>query len=219
LTVSVRQVASVVRRAGRGQGCPSVRQKPMRFRATIALLGINPYVGLPPARLKALLATANRTSGALPVQVRLGGATFRCNVVKYAGAWRLYLNMPMREAAGKDVGDTVLIEIEHDPGPRIEPMSSALLRELERNDAARDGFDRLTASRKKEILRYLNGARTTATLERNVGKVMAYLTGESAPGLAVLGPPARGTKAVARAKAAPRAKAKAKRVTRARPAK
>jgi hypothetical protein len=167
---------------------PSVQQMRMRFRATIALLGVNPYVCLPPARLKALLAQAGRTSGAVPVQVQLGGAAFRSNLVKYAGAWRLYLNMPMRRAAGKDVGDSVLIELELDREPRVEPMPPKLQHELDRDAVARAAFAELTVSRRKEILRYLNAARTSETLERNVAKVLAHLRGESAPGLVVLAP-------------------------------
>lgn len=156
------------------------------FRATIGLLGINPFVLLPRVHLTALCATAGRDTGAIPVRVELGGVTFRRNLVKYKGAWRLYLNTPMRQAAGKDVGDRVALTVEFDPAPRVEPMPPALRRALAGNAEAKIAFDRLTASRKKEIQRYLNGAKTPATLARNVDKVIAYLSGEEPPGLAVL---------------------------------
>jgi bacteriocin resistance YdeI/OmpD-like protein/uncharacterized protein DUF1905 len=165
-----------------------MQQKRMRFRATIALLGINPYVCVPPARLQALLAAAERAAGPIPVKVQLGSVSFRCNVVKYAGEWRLYLNLPMRRAAGKDVGDRVLVELEHDAEPRVEPMPPALETELARDATAQAAFAALTPSRKKEILRYLNNARTSETLERNVGKVLDHLAGRSGPGLIVLAP-------------------------------
>jgi hypothetical protein len=157
------------------------------FRAAIALLGINPYVALPTSHLKALLSAAQTSTGPIPVRVELGGVTFRQTLVKYRGAWRLYLNLAMREAAGKDVGDRVDVRVEFDPSPRIEPMPIALQRALEQNTAASAAFAALPASRKKEIQRYLNSAKTSATLERNVAKVIAYLAGETPPTLAVLG--------------------------------
>lgn len=157
------------------------------FRATIALLGINPYVAVPASHLKALLSAAGRSAGPIPVRVELGGATFQQHLVKYQGAWRLYLNAPMREAAGKEVGQRVSVQVEVDPSPRVEPMPGALGRALAENVTAAAAFTALPPSRRKEIQRYLNGAKTDATRERNVAKVIAHLAGETPPTLAVLG--------------------------------
>jgi hypothetical protein len=156
------------------------------FRASIELLGINPFVTLPAAHLKALLAAAGRTSGAIPIRVELGGVSFPQNLVKYRGAWRLYLNLPMRQAAGKDVGERVLLSVEFDPSPPVEPMPSELRRSLAEHPDAKAAFEALPPSRKKEIQRYLNSAKTEATRSRNVAKVIAFLRGEEPAGLAVL---------------------------------
>jgi hypothetical protein len=164
------------------------------FRATIELLGINPYVSLPAAQLKALFAAAGRETGAIPVLVEIEAVAFRQNLVKYRGAWRLYLNMPMRRAAGKDVGDRIRLAVDFDPAPRVEPMPRALRRALADNAAAQAAFGALPPSRKKEIQRYLNGAKSAATVARNVDKIIAYLCGKEAPGLAVLTSRARKTR-------------------------
>jgi hypothetical protein len=156
------------------------------FRALIELLGINPYVALPRAHLKVLFAAAGRETGAIPVRVELAGTSFRQHLVKYQGTWRLYLNTPMRRAAGKDVGERIALTVEFDPAPRVEPMPPALRRALAVNANAKLAFDVLSPSRKKEIQRYLNGVKTPVTLARNVDKVIAYLSGEEPPGLAVL---------------------------------
>jgi hypothetical protein len=156
------------------------------FRATIELLGNNPYVALPKAHLKALFTAAGRDTGAIPIRVEVAGTSFRQHLVKYQGAWRLYLNTAMRRAAGKDVGERIALTVEFDPAPRVEPMPPTLRRALAENAAARLAFDALSPSRKKEIQRYLNGAKTPVTLARNVDKVIAYLNGEEPPGLAVL---------------------------------
>jgi hypothetical protein len=166
---------------------------PASFRATIELIGINPFVALPPRQLEALFEAAGKQRGPIPVRIEIGGATFRQNLVKYRGAWRLYLNTPMRVAAGKGVGDRVRLQVEFDPAPRVEPMPPALRRALAQDAAAKGAFAALAPSRKKEIQRYLNSAKTAATVDRNVAKVIAYLSGQAPPGLAVLTsrPPAR----------------------------
>jgi len=157
------------------------------FRATIEQIGINPFLALPPRRLAALFEAAGKQRGPIPVLIEIGGATFRQNLVKYQGAWRLYLNTPMRTAAGKSVGQGVTLKVEFDPAPRVEPMPPALRRALAESAEAKSAFALLAPSRKKEIQRYLNSAKTVATVERNVAKVVAWLTGKAPAGLAVLG--------------------------------
>jgi hypothetical protein len=157
------------------------------FRATIALLGINPYVSVPAPHLKTLFAAAGRETSPIPIRVEIEGIAFRQNLVRYQGAWRLYLNTPMRKAAGKDVGERVTLSVDHDPTTRREPMPAA----LDEHPAARAAFNALPPSRKKEIQRYLGSAKTTTTQTRNISKVIGHLRGEQPPGLAVLKPRAR----------------------------
>jgi hypothetical protein len=156
------------------------------FLATIRMLGINPYVSVPRAALAALLAAAGRETSPIPIRLEIGGATFRQNLVKYQGAWRLYLNTPMRVAAGKDVGQRVRLRVTHDPEPRVERVPAELQRELARHPAARTAFEALVPSRQKEISRYLGSGKTSATREKNVALVIDYLLGKAPPGLVVL---------------------------------
>jgi hypothetical protein len=156
------------------------------FLATIRRLGINPYVSVPRLPLAALLAAAGRETSPIPIRVEIGGATFRQNLVRYQGAWRLYLNTPMRVAAGKDVGQRVALRVLYDPAPRPEPVPAELERALAEQPRARTAFLALSPSRRKEISRYLNAAKTTATRERNVAKVVGFLLGDE-PQLVVLG--------------------------------
>ena len=153
------------------------------FRAKIAILDINPYVLLPPSHLKALFDAANRDKGPIPVKGSIDGVDFRQTLVKYQGAWRLYLNTPMRKAAGKDVGDTVLVRVEFNARPRVERMPIKFKRALAQHREARVTYEALVPSRKKEILRYLNSLKTTISLERNIETVIRHLLGERPPKL------------------------------------
>ena len=61
------------------------------------------------------------------------GKDFIQNLVKYSGKWRLYLNGPMRKAAGKDVGDIIDIKIDFDPKPRTTPIHPKLKKAFKEN--------------------------------------------------------------------------------------
>lgn len=150
------------------------------FSSRIAKLGINPYVGVPKPVLDELLRQAGRTKGPVPVRGTLNGKPFTQTVVKYQGAWRLYLNTQMRRDAGIDVGDTAHVSLTFDPKPRKVPMHPALTRALARNAKAKAAFANLAPSRRKEILRYLGSMKTEVSVVRNVEKVIRQLTGKGA---------------------------------------
>jgi Bacteriocin-protection, YdeI or OmpD-Associated/Domain of unknown function (DUF1905) len=149
------------------------------FSARIFIISkINPVVDVPEDVLKAIFEQAGKTRGPMPVRGRLNGAEFIQTLIKYAGRWRLYLNGPMREAAGIDTGDIADVEIEYDPRPREEPMPRKFAEALDKDDEARAEFGKLSPSRQKEILRYLNSMKTGESLLRNVEKIIRHLTGK-----------------------------------------
>jgi hypothetical protein len=156
------------------------------FNATIALLGVNPYVSVPGPVLKALFAAAGRDKGPIPIKVTIASACLRQTLVRYHGDWRLYLNTEMRKVANKQVGDRLKLVIEFDPAPRTERKPPAFERALRKDTAARQAFDELTPSRQKEILRYLNNLKTKESLTRSVTNVVSHLRGETAGTLTAL---------------------------------
>ena len=158
----------------------------MSFTAKILKIGINPYVGLPEDVLNTLFKQADKNKGPIPVRGTLNNKRFKQTLVKYQGAWRLYLNTPMRQDAGIDVGDDARVEIEFDPEPRIVPIHPKFVRALSRDKEAKAAFEQLAPSRKKEILRYLNSMKTEESLVRNVEKVIQYLLGKRPKGLSAL---------------------------------
>src|SRR6187455_1140867 len=125
------------------------------FSAKIQIIGVNPYVLLPSTLLRYIFQKAEKDKGAIPVQLKIGGKDFIQNLVKYSGKWRLYLNGPMRKAAGKDVGDAIDIQIDFDSRPRTTPMHSKLKNAFKKNPKAKKAFEKLSPSRQKEILRYI----------------------------------------------------------------
>jgi len=147
------------------------------FRAKVLKIGVNPYVLLPQKVLKAIFVQAAKDKGPIPVKGKLDGHGFQQTLVKYSGKWRLYLNTPMRKAAGKDVGDEVKVHLEADLKERIIAIHPELEAALHKNKRAKSIFDALPPSRKKEIIRYINHLKTDESRKRNIVRAIRFLSG------------------------------------------
>ena len=148
------------------------------FSAKIQIIGVNPFVLLPTAVLKDVFQKAGKDKGAIPIKIKIEKHDFIQNLVKYSGKWRLYLNGPMRKAAGKDVGDTIDIQIDFDPKPRLTPMHLKLKKAFKENPNAKKAFEKLSPSRQKEILRYINFLKSEESVDKNVQRAIAHLIGK-----------------------------------------
>jgi hypothetical protein len=150
----------------------------VQFSSRIFKIDINPVVNVPERVLKELFKQAGKTRGPIPVKGKLNGKPFTQTIVKFRGAWRLYLNTPMRKAAGIDEGDMAHFEINFDSKPRLTPMHPELKALLSKNKKAKEVFEKLSPYRQKEISRYLNNLKSDESVKKNIVRVMEHLTGK-----------------------------------------
>ncbi|QNN40093.1 YdeI/OmpD-associated family protein [Pedobacter roseus] len=153
-------------------------KKPKAFKAEIKIIGINPFVFVSEEALNYIFHQSGKNKGQLPVKMKIDGHEFKQTLVKYAGDWRLYLNTPMRKAAGKDIGDTATFEIEFDTEERTISINPKLVQALADNKQARDVFDSLAPHLQKEIIRYIANLKTEESIDRNVKKAIQFLLGK-----------------------------------------
>jgi predicted GNAT family acetyltransferase len=140
----------------------------MQFSGSIYKLGINPVVEVP-----ARISAAFGRRGFVPVRVTLGRRTFPANLVPVGGGrHRLYLNLPMRRAAGKESGERLTVRLRADPTSRVLPTPADLARAL--GAAGRRALAAIPPSRRKEIIRWLTAAKMPATRARRIAKIMAH---------------------------------------------
>lgn len=154
-----------------------------KFQAKIKIIGINPYVEVPKEILDILFVDAKREKGHIPVKGLLNGKPFIQTVVKYLGLWRLYLNMPMREVTRTKVDDTVDIEIEYDPKPRVTSLPPLFLSSLKKNKVAYEAFFKMPPSHQKEYARYIGNLKSEEAIKRNIDKVIAHFEGKKVEGI------------------------------------
>ena len=151
--------------------------KTIKFRAKIEIIGVNPFVFLPDRVLSEVFTQAGKNKGKIPVRMKIDGHEFVQTLIKWSGAWRLYLNTPMRKAAGKDVGDMAAFEIAYDPIERVFPMHPKFEEALRENQKASKVFYSLRPSLQMEINRYFGFLKNEASVDRNVIKAIQFLLG------------------------------------------
>ena len=150
----------------------------IKFRAKIEIIGVNPFVFLPERVLKEVFKQAGKNKGKIPVKMKIDGHEFTQTLIKWSGAWRLYLNTPMRKAAKKDIGDVANFEIAYDPLERVVPMHPKFEKALLKNKEAKKVFDSLRPSLQLEINRYFGFLKTEPSVDRNVTRAIQFLLGK-----------------------------------------
>jgi len=150
-----------------------------KFKATLDIIGVNPFVFVPEQILNEIFTQAGKDRGYIPVCVVINDNKNQQTLLKFGGHWRLYINNKMLQNSPKRVGEIIEIAIEFDPTDRtIEPHPD-LVQALNQNMEAKQVFDRLPASRQKEIIRYIASLKTAESVTKNVQKVLGFLTGKN----------------------------------------
>ncbi|RYD97739.1 MAG: DUF1905 domain-containing protein [Sphingobacteriales bacterium] len=152
--------------------------KPIAFSAVIDLIGINPFVYLPEAVLQFLFLQAGKTKSPIPVQGTVNASAYRQTLVKYAGAWRLYINLEMLDRATERIGEQLEVTIAFDPEERSIAPHPELKRALQENKEAMQVFASLQPSLQKEIIRYISFLKTEKSIENNIKKAIDFLLGK-----------------------------------------
>jgi Domain of unknown function (DUF1905)/Bacteriocin-protection, YdeI or OmpD-Associated len=154
----------------------------LRFSSVIEIRGVNPYVYVD-AKLASCLKENWRKP--LPVMVQINGqpmTPWRINMMPAGeGNYYLYLHATVRKASGTKVGDRVTVQLSFDNDYRGGPahvLPTWFSTALEKDPGAKKAWNALIPSRKKEILRYFAGLKSTEARVRNLKRAMEALSGD-----------------------------------------
>jgi hypothetical protein len=150
-----------------------------KFSAITEIIGANPFVFLPERVLSAVLRKAGKDKGPIRVRGTINGDPYRQTLLRYKGAWRLYINGFMLKNSPKRIGEKIVIEIEFDPeDKKIEPHPK-LVEALRKNKTASAAWVKLTPSRRWEIVRYIGSLKTEESIDRNIVRAIQHLNGKA----------------------------------------
>lgn len=149
------------------------------FIARIEIIGINPFVFLPEDVLNNLFQASGKCKSPIPVKGMVNGKPFRQNLMKYAGEWRLYINLTMLKNSPKRVGEMIEVSVEFDDADRTVTIHPELDKAIREDPEIVKNFGNLIPSRKLELIRYINNLKTEAAIQKNIEKIIRHLKGEA----------------------------------------
>ncbi|MGR3857327.1 YdeI/OmpD-associated family protein [Chryseobacterium indologenes] len=149
------------------------------FSATLEIIGINPFVFVPEEILETIFEKSGRNKSPIAVKGTVNGKEFKQNLMKYLGEWRLYVNLIMLKNSPKRIGEIIEVVLEYDDSDRSIPIHPQLEKAIKESALAAENFEKLTPSRKNELVRYINNLKTEASIQRNIEKIIRHLHGET----------------------------------------
>ena len=121
------------------------------------------------------VATVGEGAKRFPVAATINGYTFRNTVTRMGGEFLLGLNRAVREAARVEAGDTVEVHIELDTAPREVDVPEALATALAGDPVAKERYDALSYTHRKEYARWIAEAKKEETRDRRVTQSLEML--------------------------------------------
>jgi hypothetical protein len=115
------------------------------------------------------------TKARVPVRGTINGFPFRSSLMPMGGIYCMGVNKTMRDAMKVQAGDEVEVVMERDLAERTIEPPSELNKELARNKKARERWDGLAFTVKKEMANSISGAKQEETKKRRLAKVMQVL--------------------------------------------
>ena len=150
----------------------------IHFQANLQIIGMNPFVFIPPHQLAVIFNQIKRNKGVIKVLICVnGGEIFPQTLLKYKGDWRLYINTKILPNSPSRIGELLDIKLNLDFEDREIKMPIDLKGGLEKNPKAKEIFDNISPSLQKEIKRYISNLKTPLSIERNVNKAIEFLLG------------------------------------------
>ncbi|MEA2418307.1 MAG: hypothetical protein QOE60_513 [Thermoleophilaceae bacterium] len=146
----------------------------MRFHATLERGGKTATGIHVPDEIVAALGSSRRP----PVRVTLREHTYRTTVASMGGRFLVPVSAAVRDAAGVAAGDELDVQIELDTEPREVAVPDDLAAALDGCPGARERFDRLAYSHRKEHVRAIEEAKAPETRERRIAKAVAMVAGD-----------------------------------------
>ncbi len=149
-----------------------------KFKATIEIIGINPFVFVPEKILAAVFKQAGKDKGHIPITGTINDKPYKQTLVRFKDEWRLYINTTMLKDSPKRIGEIVELTVIFDPVDRTLTAHPRLKRALKENTPAKAVFDALPKSRQQEIIRYISHLKTEESIDRNIDKAIDFLCGK-----------------------------------------
>jgi len=114
-------------------------------------------------------------SGRPKIKATIDGYEYRGSLAPMGGCHVLGIRKDVRAAIGKDIGDIVRITVEPDLDPRVVDVPAELQAALGGHAQAKDLFEALSYTHRKEYARWVAEAKKQETRDRRAAKAIGML--------------------------------------------
>jgi hypothetical protein len=116
------------------------------------------------------------TKGHIKIKATFDGHPYRGLIANMGtGSHVLLVRKDIRAAIGKKVGDSIAVEIEEDMEERVVEIPEDLQEVFKKNKKAKEFFDTLSYTNRKEYVVWINSAKKTLTRETRVKATISKL--------------------------------------------
>jgi Domain of unknown function (DUF1905)/Bacteriocin-protection, YdeI or OmpD-Associated len=150
----------------------AMAEKKLRFRAKIEGKEAGVVAAItPPVDVIEWFGTRAR----VPIRGTINGFPFRSSLMPCGSSRMMPVNKTLCQGAGVQPGDVVDVVMERDVAERTVEAPPELEKELGKSKVARERWDGLAFTHKKEMANSISGAKQEETKKRRLAKVMQVL--------------------------------------------
>lgn len=146
----------------------------MKFPVTLQLHGKTATGFEVPAEIVSGFGAGKRS----PVKVTIGQHTYRSTIAPMGGVFVIGVSAENRQAAGVAAGDQVEVNVELDTDPREVTVPADFAAALDRDPVARQRFESMSYTHKREHVTAIEGAKTGETRQRRIATAITMLSDE-----------------------------------------
>jgi hypothetical protein len=115
------------------------------------------------------------TRARVPIRGTINGFPFRSSLMPRGNARMMPVNKTLCQGAGVQPGDFVDVVMERDEEERTVEAPPELKKEMAKSKTARERWDGLAFTHKKEMVNSISGAKQEETRKRRLAKVITVL--------------------------------------------
>jgi len=115
------------------------------------------------------------TKSKIPIQALIAGISYTGSLIPYGMPQHmLHISKAIRQQSGKDIGDTIQVELWKDEQMRVLEVPE-LIQSLIEQEGLLPFFDSLSYTHRKEYIRWITEAKTEATRSKRLTKALEML--------------------------------------------
>ncbi len=115
----------------------------------------------------------------VPIKATINDADYRTTIFRMRGKYFVVVPKKFREAAGVKAGETITISMQKDTEPRVIKAPEDLAKALNENPAAKEAWENLSFTHRKEYVMAIEDAKREETRNRRIAKTIEQITAKN----------------------------------------